>query len=91
MSPPKRPELNLLYSVKSSLLFSSFGCCISKRIPLSDNLEIATSVVVPLGGPKRSPRTSIYCCYIYIFFFAIRVALNPGLGSVRDVVSAIIS
>ena len=52
------------------------------------------------GGPKKSPRTSIQCCYIYIFWsfgtvgfkiFESRVALNPGLGGVRDVAPAIIS
>ena len=29
------------------------------RIPISDNLEIASSVLVLCGGPKMSPRISI--------------------------------
>ena len=46
-----------------------------------------------------SPRTSTKCCYFYIFFvlwdsrvqhlFERRVALNPALGGLRDVESAI--
>ena len=40
-----------------------------QRIPLSDYLEITTSVVVSCGGPKKSLCISIKCCYIYIFWF----------------------
>ena len=67
----------------------------------SDYLEITTAVVVQYGGPKKSPSTSIQFCYFLHFLvlwdcrdqqlFESRVALNPGLGGVRDVASAIVS
>ena len=66
-----------------------------------DYLETTTAVVVPCGGPRKSPCTSIQCCYFYSFWsfgtvgfnthFENRVVLKPGLASVSDVASAIIS
>ena len=69
-----------------------------QRIHLTDYLEITTAVVMLCGGPKKvSP-------YSYFFtlsgplglkgsrlLFGSRVALNPGLGGVSDVASAVIS
>ena len=86
-------------SVKPSPPFSNFGCCIPNHV--CSLLEITTAAVVPCGGFKNSPRSSILCCYFYIFwsfgtvgFYTLigqgnRVALNPGLGGVRDVVYVI--
>ena len=68
---------------------------------ISAYLEITTAVLVPCGGPKISPCTSIIVL-LYLYFLVVwdcriqhllesRVELNPGLGVVRDVASAIIS
>ena len=40
--------------IKPSLLFSNFGCCVSKG-SLLDYLELTTAAVMPCGGPKSLP------------------------------------
>ena len=45
----------------------------------SDYLEITTAVVVPCGGPKNYPRTSIKRCYFYIFWSFGTVGFNTFL------------
>ena len=70
---------------------------------ISDYLEIITAVVVPCGGPKKSP-CHRYSVVIFKFtgplglqgstllhVFGNRVALSPRLGAVRDVAFAIIA
>ena len=69
-----------------------------QRIP--NNKEITTSIVVPCGGPKKvSPYINLVLLYLHFLvlwdcrihnLFESRVALNPGLGGMRDVASAII-
>ena len=72
-----------------------------QRIFFTDYLETTTAVVVPCGGPKNL-RVHRYSVVNFTFsgllglwgstrLFESRVALNPGLGGVRDVASAIIS
>ena len=38
-----------------------------QKTPISDNLEITTSVVVPCGDPKKYPRTSNELLYEFTF------------------------
>ena len=65
--------------------------------PFSAYLDITTAVVVPCGGPRKSPRKRLCLHFLVIWDCRVqltlgnRVALNPGLGGVRDVASAIIS
>ena len=66
-------------------------------------MNITTSVVLPCGGPKKSPRTLyIDLVLLYLHFLVLwdcgihnflesSVALNPGLGGVRDILPVIIS
>ena len=66
-----------------------------QRILSLDKLVITSSVSVPYGGGKRSPRTSMYFHYIYFFLvlwdcrihnlFKSSVELNPELGGTDSV------
>ena len=85
--------------IKPRLLFSNFGCCVSKGSLF--RLDITTTVVVPCGGPKSLPVHPYSVVVLYIFWsfrtivvnilFRNAVALSPGLGGVRDVAYVIIS
>ena len=97
----KKKKKNRLDQIESVVF--KLWMLISPTDLFSDYLDITTSVVVPCGGPKNYPRMSIQCCYFYMswslggpdcrvhYLFGNRVAFNLGLGSVRDVASAIIS
>ena len=78
-----------------SLLFSSFGCCISTVFSYR-----TTSVVVPEAALKIYPyidQVLVYLHFLVLCYYRIhnlfesRVALKPVLGGMRDLVSAIIS
>ena len=85
---------------QSSLLFSCFGRFISKG---SSYHTIERSKLLPLyrvAAVELSPYIDLVLPYLHFLVFwdcrshnrfVSRVALNPGLGEVRDVASAIIS
>ena len=88
-------------SVKSSLLFSNFGCCICKGSPFR-LFRDHNSCRCAVWRPKIfSPYIDIVLLRLHFLvlwayrgsalLFESRVALNTGLGGVGDVASAIIS
>ena len=52
---------------KTETAVFNFWMLYFQRIPLSDNLEIKISVVVPCGGPKRLP---VHRFSVVIFTFS---------------------
>ena len=86
-----------MYPVVSKLVEFFFEISADNAITFCNTKSV---VVVPCGGPKRSPQTSMLLLLLHFMFlcdcsaqhfFESRVALNSGLGGVRDVASTIIS
>ena len=70
--------LSFYFSIKSRVCCFQTLDAVFRKDLISDYLEITTAVVVPCGGPKQSPRTSIQC-YFFVLFFVVLFSDPLGL------------